>query len=329
MRRREAILAAMGLVPASPLVLSAQPAAPPLVAFLGIATPQADAHMVAALRLGLEQAGHVIGRTIDLDARSAGNDMARFASDLAAVVARGARVVVVPGLAAAFAVRRRRPDLPVVAAGLPATVVDPDLSASRHRPGGSVTGFSHFGEDLAEKRVELLREIVPGLTTVAILHNRIDPLYRAWGERTEAAAAAQGLRTLLLGLETPEETELAAAMQTAREAGARGLVVVRDFVTSSLQAAIADHARSLGIATMAEARSFVDAGALLSYGASVSDLFRRAADYVTAILAGADPADLPIQLATRFELILNLRTARALGLEVPPAILLRADEVIE
>lgn len=315
-------LAAAGRAAGPPL------GSPPLVAFLGLATAAADAPFVEALRHGLELAGHAIGRTVELEARSAGNDTARFAADLAAVVARGARVVVVPGLAAAFAVRRQRPGLPVVAVGLPSTVVDPDLFASLHRPGGSVTGFWPFGEDLAEKRVELLREMVPGLATLAVLHNRIDPVHRAWGERTRAAAEAQGLRTLLLGLDTAEEARLDEAFDTARAAGVRGMIVVLDFLTNSLERPIARAARAAGIATMTEARSFVDAGALVSYGASKTDLARRAAGYVDAILKGADPAVLPIQLATRFELISNLGTARALGLTIPPTILLRAAEVI-
>ena len=148
--------------------------------------------------------------------------MERFHLLLDDVLRRGADVLVVPGLTAALAIRERAPEMPVVAVGLPSTVIYPDLFVSLHRPGGSVTVFSHFGEDLAVKRGELLRETIPALTTVAILHNSVDPLYRAWGEKTEKAALHQGFKAVRLGLATPSTSELAAAMQSASAAGAQG-----------------------------------------------------------------------------------------------------------
>jgi putative ABC transport system substrate-binding protein len=217
----------------------------------------------------------------------------------------------------------------VVAVGLPSTVIYPDLFASLHRPGGSVTGFSHFGEDLAGKRVELLKEVMPTLAAVAILHNSIDPLYRSWGEKTEQAVLQQGLNAGRLGLAKPATAELTAAMQSAGAAGAQGLIVVRDFLTHTLQDEIVRAANERHMGTMAEQRVFVEAGGLMSYGASFPDLFRRDASYVDEILKGADPAEMPIQLATEFELVVNQRTAQALGLTIPTSILLRADGVLE
>jgi putative ABC transport system substrate-binding protein len=169
------------------------------------------------------------------------------------------------------AVHERAPQIPMVAIGLPSTVIYPDLYASLHRPGGSLTGFSPIGEDLADKRVELLREIVPTMTMVAILHNSIDPLYRSWGERTEQAAREQGLQTVRLGITSRSQSELADLMLAAKDAGARGMIFVRDFLTHLLQADIARSVAAMGIASMAEQREFVYSGGLMSYGADVPE----------------------------------------------------------
>jgi putative ABC transport system substrate-binding protein len=316
----------VGAILVASSVVHAQTGAP-VVGFLGLASRAVHVDDLDALRDGLAQLGYADGQAIVED-RYADGKVERLDALLDDVIGRGARVVVVPGLAAALAIRERAPEMPVVAVGLPSTVIYPDLFASLHRPGGSVTGFSHFGEDLATKRVELLREVVP-LTTVAILHNSVDPLYRAWGEKTEEAARQQGLKTVRLGLETVSSDQLAALMATARDAGADGLLVVRDFLTHTMMDEIVRAADDLHIGIMAEQSQYVAAGALMSYGANIPDLFRRAATYVDEILRGASPAVMPIQLATEFELVVNLRSAHALGLDLPRSILLRADEVIE
>lgn len=330
MRRREFFMASAGALLSAPVKCRAQTDdQPAMVAFLGMAGREAHVADIPALRDGLERLGHVDGRTVVIEDRYAEGSVARFGELLDEVLGLGAGVIVVPGLAAALAVRERAPEMPVVAVGLPSTVIYPDLFASLYRPGGSVTGFSHFGEDLAIKRVELLKEVMPALTTVAILHNSADPLYRAWGEKTAEAVILQGLRTVRLGLESPSEDQLATLMQSARAQGADGLIVVRDFLTATLQDAIIRSAQEQGMATMVEMREWVVDGALMSYGASFPMLYRRAATYVNEILNGASPAEMPIQLATEFELVINQQTADALGLTIPPSILLRADEVIE
>ena len=330
MRRRDLLIALVGAVSAWPLVARAQTVnGVPIVAYLGIASPGSDRPYVDGLRLGLGEVGHVLGETIELDDRYALGEVERFGGLLDEVLARGVRVIVVPGIAAALAVREQAPQIPVVAVGLPSTVIYPDLFSSLHRPGGSVTGFSPFGEDLAAKRVELLRDAVPDLSAVAILHNTVDPLYRSWGEKTQEAARQQGLQTVRLGVRSRSKSELATLMRSAHEAGTQGMIIVRDFLTHILQEDIAQAANAMGMATMAEQHGFVEQGGLMSYGANLPELFRRAATYVDEILNGASPADMPIQLATEFELVINLRTAQALGLDLPRSILLRADEVIE
>lgn len=329
MRRRDFVTAAAGALLAASRIGQAQiGSARPVVAYLGIASPASDLPYVEGLRLGLGQLGYVPGATIELDERYADGSIERFRELLGEVLARGVEVIVVPGIAAALAVRELAPQVPVVAVGLPSSVLYPDLFASLHRPGGSVTGFSPFGEDLAAKRVELLRETVPDLTVLAILHNTIDPLYRSWGEKTEEAARQQGLQTLRLGVRSRSKPELDALMQSAQESGAQGLIIVRDFLTHLLQEEIARRANAMGMATMAEQRVFVEQGGLMSYGADLPELFRRAATYVDEILNGASPAEMPIQLATEFELVVNLQTATELALTIPTAILLRA-EVLE
>ncbi len=299
-----------------------------VVGFLGIADQPSHTADVAALRRGLTDLGYVNGQTIVIEERYADGGMERFQVLLGGLLAGDASVIVVPGLAAALAVRRRAPDMPVVAVGLPSTVVYPDLFASLQRPGGSVTGFSHFGEDLAIKRVELLRETIPGLSTVAILHNSADPLYRAWGEKTEDAAIQQGLKTVRIGLESADISDMTVALESAADRGAAGLIVVRDFMTHTLRSDIVRVANVLNMPVMSEQRVFVEAGGLMSYGASFPDLFRRAATYVDAILRGSSPSEMPIQLATEFELVVNLTTAEQLGITIPPSILLRANQLI-
>ncbi len=327
---RVIFVAMAGALAALPSLVQAQTEPrPPVVGFLGIASRESHVQDLDGLRQGLADQGYTIGQNILLKERYANGGMEQFALQLDDMVMQQVDVLVVPGLAAALAIRKRAPDMPVVAVGLPSTVTDPDLFESLNHPGGSVTGLSHFGEDLAAKRVDLLREVVPGLTTVAVLHNTVDPLFRAWGEKTEQAAHLQGLRTIRLGLTSPKKSELESLMRSAQTEGAEGLIIVRDFLTHTLQDDIVHAADVQHIATMAEQRNFVDAGGLMSYGASFPDLFRRAAAYVAQILKGAKPADMPIQLTTEFELVINLRTAANLGLAIPPAILLRAGEIIE
>jgi putative ABC transport system substrate-binding protein len=192
-----------------------------------------------------------------------------------------------------------------------------------------ITGFSHIGPDLARKRIGLLKDIVPGLRAVAVMYSLTDPLYREWGADAEKAAQSLGFEAVQLGLTSPEVSELTQQMASAKAAGATGMLVIRDFITESLREDIFRAATEARIATLAEHRNYAEKGALISYGASLPDLFRRAANYVDRILKGENPADLPIQLPTKFELIVNLRTAKNLGLDIQPSLLARADEVIE
>jgi putative ABC transport system substrate-binding protein len=301
---------------------------PPLVAFLGFATPQADLATLEAFRRGLAEHGLVEGRGVQVEARHASGDLAIASRYIDELVKRGTAVFLVPGPAAARLVVQRTAT-PVVAIGLVPTPAAGDPYGSLARPGGSVTGFSTFGEELSGKRIELLRRTLPRMTLLGILHNVTDPVFRQWGEATEAAARAQGLATLRLGLTAQSDAELLQRRQQLKAASGSTLIVIRDFLTSSLMQPTCRMALDLGVAIVAEHLAFAEAGALMSYGPDLPDLFRRAAGYVDRILKGEKPAELPIQLPTKFELAVNLGTARRLGLMLPPDVLFAADQLIE
>lgn len=300
----------------------------PTVGFVGFASPEGDRRTVEAFREGMRTQGQVEGQTWQLDNRHADGDPARGAAIIHDLVALPVDVFIVPGPAAARAVRRATA-IPLVAIGLPPVHSDPELFASLARPGGTVTGFASFGEEMSAKRIEFLRETIPDLRAVGVLHNATDPTFDAWGRMTEASASVWGLRAIRVPLASRDRAEVAAKMAVLRAEGVRAVVVVRDFLTSSLIDEIVTAAMAEGIAVIGDQARFAEAGALFSYGASLPDLFRRAAGYVVRILRGEKPGDLPVQLPTAIEFVVNLRTARSLGLNLPHAILARADEVIE
>jgi len=192
-----------------------------------------------------------------------------------------------------------------------------------------VTGFSAYGEELSAKRIQMLKEVLPGLKVLGVLHNATDPTFRNWGEQTMADAKKQGLEPLRLGLTSPSVAAAEEHIGKLRAAGGGAVIVIRDFLTSTLMEDICRGGAQARIAVIGEHSDFARAGALFSYGADIADLFRRAAGYVDRILKGEKPGELPIQLPTKFELVINQRTARTLSLAIPEALLARADETIE
>ncbi|MFO0201033.1 MAG: ABC transporter substrate-binding protein [Alphaproteobacteria bacterium] len=300
----------------------------PVVGFVGFGSPEADRPFIIAFREGLRAQGMVEGQGWQFEHRHADGDVQRGAGIIRDFAALPVDVFIVPGPSAARAIRRAT-TIPLVAIALPPVQSDPELFASLARPGGSVTGFASFGEEMSAKRIEFLRETIPALSAIGVMHNAADPTFDAWGRLSEASARAQGLRVLRLPLTQRDPVALAAGMRALRQEGAQALVVVRDFLTSSLIEDITATALAEGIAVIGDQARFAHAGALFSYGANLPDLFRRAAGYVIRILRGEKPGDLPVQLPTAIEFVVNLRTARALGLTVPHPILARADEVIE
>lgn len=327
MRRRKFILAsATALIGAGTGRVLAS--GTPVIGFLAGATRNAHLADMAELRLGLAEQGLVEGDHVIIEERYADGDRNRIAGLIQELIALDASVFLVPGLVAAQAVA----DLttkPMVAVALPYSNRHPDLFQALNRPGGSITGFSLGSEGLSAKRIQLLREAMPTITKLAVLHNGADPIYGAWGVETEAAVAEQGLTPMRLGLVAPDPAQVEMLVRQAADEGAEGMIVIRDFLTASMTPQIVAAANAARIGALSEQRDFCVAGGLLSYGANVPDLFRRSASFIAKILNGAAPGDLPIQLPTKFDFVVNALAAESLGIALPEELFLQATEVIE
>jgi putative ABC transport system substrate-binding protein len=326
-KRREFIKLVGGVATSWPLVARAQQRIP-VVGFVGFANADVDAAMVDHFRKALVALGHVEGRTIIVNTRSADGDVVRGHAMIDELVAMPVDVFLSPGQAAARAIVRKS-KIPVVAVALPAVPSDPELFQSMARPGGTVTGFSAFGEEISAKRIEMLKEIMPGLKKLGVMHNATDPTFAAWGSQTMADARAAGIEPVSLGLSAPSPTQLTELIKKLANDGGAAVIVIRDFLTAAMMKDICRIAADARIAVIGEHAEIARAGALFSYGADLADLFRRAATYVDNILKGQKPAEMPIQLPTKFELIANDKVARTLGLTFPPTIIVLADQLIE
>ncbi len=283
--------------------------------------------VVEPFRQALRGLGYVEGRNITIEYRFAEGRLDR-SFDLASELARlPVDVIVAPGTALAQAARKATTTIPIVlvTAGNP---VGDGLIKSFARPGGNATGLTMaVGQEIGGKLLELLKEAVPTVSRMAVLWNPLTAPNAVALKETELAARALGLALQPVSARRPDEIDGAfAAMSRAR---ADGLIVLADPVLLSVRVRIADLATKGHLPTICELREHTEAGGLMSYGPSLPDLFRRAATYVDRILKGANPADLPVERPTKFELVINLKTAKALGLTIPQSVLLRADELIQ
>ena len=287
----------------------------------------AAAKNLQTFRQSLEHLGHVEGRDIAIEFRYAGGNLDRLPSLAAELVEQKVDIIVTVATLAAVAASKATGTIPIVAI----SITDPvgrGLVESLARPGGNVTGLTlSVGLDIYSKGMELLTEAVPGLNMVGLLVNPANPLHAAVASRIEAAAQALTVRASSFQAHRPEE--IATAFEAIAQAHYGAVLVAADPLFFSEAAQIAKLALKNQLPSMHQLREAAEAGGLISYGPDTTDLNRRAATYVDAILKGAKPADLPIQQPTKFELVLNLRTARALGLTISPMLLARADEVIE
>jgi len=314
-----------GATAAWPLAARAQqPAKLPTIGFLGGTTPATWSLFVAAFVQRLRELGWIEGRTIAIEYRWAEGRGERFAEIAAEFVRLNVDVIVTVG-GAVLAAKQATSLIPLVFAAA-ADPVGSGLVASLARPGGNVTGLSSQFTDLAGKRLELLREMVPSLRRLAIMANAGYPA--AVLEMAEVQATTRTLGLDVVTLELRRAEDIAPAFE-ALKGRAEALYVCAESLVTTNRVRINTLALAARLPTMHSIREYVEAGGLMSYGPNFPDLWRRAGDLVDKILRGAKPADIPVEQPTKFDLIINLTTAKALGLDVPPTLLARADEVIE
>jgi putative ABC transport system substrate-binding protein len=325
MRRRE-FLGVLGGAAAWPLAVRAQQAAKlPTVGYMGQGTPAAENKRVEAFVRRLRELGWIEGRTVVIEYRWT-EGHSELASEIATEFARRmVDVIVTSGTPLILAARQATATIPIVftAAGDP---VGSGLVASLARPGGNITGLSVQSTDLAGKRLGLLRELVSGLRRVAIMGNVGNPVIVQELREYQTAAGALGLDVVIS--EIRQVTDIAPAIETLK-GQADALYVCQDLLTFSNWNRINTLSLGVRLPTLQASRESIEAAGLISYGPNFPDLSQRAADYIDKILSGTKPADLPAEQPTKFDLVINLITARALGLTIPPLLLARADEVIE
>ena len=324
MRRREFITLLSGAA-AWPLATRAQQPKMPTIGFLGPTTPSAASQWVAAFTQRLFELNWVEGRTVAIEYRWAEGRSERYAEIAAEFVLLKVGVIVTGGTEAVVAAKQVTSVIPIVF-GTAGDPVATGLVASLARPGGNVTGLSNQSADLPGKRLEILRELVPGLHRLAILANVGSLIGVLEMGEVQAAARTFGLEVATLEIRRAEDIALAFERLKGH---ADALYVVTDPLAITNRVRINTLALAARLPTMHGIRDYIDAGGLMFYGTNIPNLFRRAADYVDKILRGTKPGDIPVEQPTQFELIINLKTAKALGLRVPPSLLARADEVIE
>ena len=327
MKRREFITLVGGAVAAWPLAARAQRPAMPVIGLLSSRSPATDAPLIAVMRGGLNESGLVEGRNFTMDYRSAEGQYDRLASLAADLVHRKVAVIVaIGGEVAALAAKSATATIPIVFVG-GTDPVRSGIVTSLHRPGGNITGVSAFQSELEPKKLELLRELRPNAATIAALVNpKLIPAEMQVSD-IKAAARSMGQQIDLLPASTIREID--AAFTRLAQMRADALLIATDpfFFTRAAQLVVL--ATRHAIPTLYHRREFVAIGGLMSYGSNTEEVYRALGVYAGRVLKGEKPGDLPIQLPTKFELVINLSTAKALGIDVPPTLLARADEVIE
>jgi len=327
MRRRDFIALLGSTVAAWPLAAGAQQPAMPVVGVLGATSANGFAAQLAAFRRGLSEAGVVEGRDAAIEYRWADDQYERLPELAADLVRRQVAVIAtIGGNAASVAARAATKTIPIVFHGS-VDPVEAGFVASLNRPGGNMTGVVSLNVDTGQKRLELLHELVPTANTIALLLNPTNAVAETQSNDLLAAARTLGLELYVLHASTEGEFEPAFARLMQLRAG--GLVIGTDGFLVSRSERLAALTLRHALPTIFQYRAFAEAGGLMSYGGSVTDSYRLSGVYTGRILKGEKPADLPVQQATKVELIINLKTARALGLTVPLPLLGRADEVIE
>jgi len=323
-RRREFITLLGGAAAAWPLAARAEQAALPVIGYLNFGSPESDTARVTGLRRGLNQTGYVEGRNLVIEYRWAGNQADRLPDLAADLVQLRVAVIVSPGSLPALAAKAATTSIPIVF-GVGNDPVQLGLVASLNRPGGNLTGINAFAVELGAKGLALLHELMPSTATIGFLENPNNPIFET--RDVLAAATVIGLKIQILKAGTDREIDAAFVSLVQARTGA--LLVGGDFFFNNRIEQIVALAARHAIPTMYHYREFVVAGGLISYGSSLMDAYRQVGRYTGRILKGEKPADLPVIQATKLELIINLKAAKALGLQIPDRLLALADEVIE
>ena len=290
-----------------------------------LSTSLPEEKMPQALRQGLLEAGYVEGRDLIIEWRTANGDYQRLPQLASELVQHKVEVLVIQGIWAAQVAKRATSTIPIVLA----VVSDPvaaDLVVSLDHPRGNITGLSAMTEELTAKRLQLLHEAMPKITRVGVLWNPDSSYSVRVIEQLKRAARPLSMELKFVAVRTPDEID--SAFLAARRARAQGLYVIEDALFFNRRVMLIELASKARLPIVYSAKEFAEAGGLMSYGLNYSDLMRRSATYVDRILKGAKPGDLPIEQPTKFELVVNLKAANALGIAIPESLLLRADEVI-
>jgi putative ABC transport system substrate-binding protein len=299
----------------------------PVIGYLGTGAPERIAHLVVAFRKGLSETGYIEGRNVTIEFRWAQNDTNRLPELAADLVRRQVTVIVAPlSTPAVFAAKAATTTIPIVF-GTGGDPVKLGLVVSLNRPGGNLTGVSVMQVEIAAKRLGLLHELLPGAARFAVLVNTNNSLTKTLIADAQAAAAAIGRQIEILTASTNRDIDTAFASLVQKRIDA--LLVSPDRLFLDRRVQLATLAVRLAVPAIFPVREFAEAGGLMSYGTSFVDTYRQIGIYTGRILNGEKPADLPVVQATKFEFIINLQTAKALGLSIPPTLLARANEVIE
>jgi putative tryptophan/tyrosine transport system substrate-binding protein len=326
MRRRE-FITALSVAATWPFVARAQQPLP-VIGYLGTATPAAWKDRLEAFRRGLAENGFIAGRDVVIEYRWADNDYDRLQTLAADLVSRGVNVIVAPASApAALAAQAATKSIPIAFE----TGADPiaiGLVASLNRPGGNITGITSLNSSLGPKRLEILREAVPSAKLVAVLVN-LAAGQNAERQKQDLVGVARSLGSELLVLQASTDRDLEPAFETMLREHVGGLVIASEAFFNSRREQLAAQSLRHAVPAIFQSHDFVAAGGLISYGGDIAESHRLLGQYAGRILKGEKPADLPVQQSTKVELIINLKTAKALGVNIPLTLLGRADEVIE
>jgi putative ABC transport system substrate-binding protein len=324
MRRREFLVVLSGAA-AWPLVARAQQASMPVIGYLSVGAADERAHLIGAFHQGLSEIGFVAGRDANIEYRWAGGQFDRLPELARELVGRKVAVILAASNFAARAAKAATTSTPIIFA-IGSDPVNAGLVDSLSRPGGNVTGATWISSELQSKRLEILRELIPS-GQIAILRNPKSPDGEYATGQLQMAASSIGQQ--LFAFDASNDAELDEAIANIAKSGAGALLIINDAFFNIRRHHLVEMVARYRIPTMYDLRAFVEAGGLLNYGASQPDVYRQAGIYVGRVLKGEKPADLPVQQPTKFEFVINLKTAKALGLTVPPTLIARADEVIE